>query len=167
MKAVQSIVTADYLSPSCKSRPPQRLSCMRTDAAPPVVYHITVFWIFVLAEPNATIIAASIPSLRGLVRDVRNNYANQYNSPNAVGYLRSTNSKFRVHPSQNLTAADRNGPSTDASSDKSILGQAKMGNGIERTTEITVDYDMESRHGHDDAYEMHARGAKPPPGMAM
>ena len=115
-----------------------------------------------MTEPNATLIAACIPSLRGLFRDVRNKSSGKYNSPGAAGYLRSTNSKFHVYSNNNGTR--RGGPlgtgadqtelgETDANSDKSILGYPKPSQGIERTMEVRVEYDAESRETTD-AYEM-------------
>lgn len=120
-----------------------------------VSYNLVLFWIFSLAEPNTTIIAASIPVLRVLVRDYRNQQ--YYGSsgpqiPSGHGYLRSgNNSKFPTHPAGNTTShmATATGPSegdaqhTDASSDRSILYHSNStAKGISRKTEVTVEVDV-------------------------
>lgn len=116
-----------------------------------------------MAEPCATIIAASIPSLRGLFRDVRGKTTGKYNSPENAGYLRSTNSKFHVYSNNQSnprrTANDTTElGETDANSDKSILGHPKARDGIERTMEVRVEYDAESRDTVQEAYEMQSPG---------
>lgn len=167
MKGIQSIITIDYEKPSCKSNhsptwPSRVHSSDPNQSFLSVAYDIVLFWIFLMAEPNATIIAASIPSLRGLVRDVRNKSTNQYNSPGAAGYLRSTTSKFQMHTMPGGARRGGSDPTdhgaNDGDSDKSILGHPKGHEGIERTTEVRVEYDLESRQSGQDGYEMQSRG---------
>ena len=116
------------------------------------MYNLILFWIFSLAEPNSTIIAASIPVLRVLLRDARTTYQRSGGSaPAANGYLKSNNSNFPGHANTSQmghkTTATRS-PSegdpnhTDASSERSILGHDLRF--ISRKTEVTVEVDAAS-----------------------
>ncbi|KFA80836.1 hypothetical protein S40288_08523 [Stachybotrys chartarum IBT 40288] len=127
MKSIQSIYTLDFMDPE-------------------YMYNLTLFWIFSLAEPNTTIIAASVPVLRVLVRDVRTQLGGYSNShPGASGYaggyIKSTNNKF--HQGE-ITSTEQTVVNTgDADSDRSILGHSSKGlHGISRTTEVTIEYGL-------------------------
>ncbi|KAL9948401.1 hypothetical protein D7B24_007165 [Verticillium nonalfalfae] len=110
-------------------------------------WKLAVFWIWAEAEPNATIIAASIPVLRVLVRNVRSG-----RGPSAYPsgqYIKSdTLSKFQA-PSNAVNTVDDDGfalSKGDASSDRSILPrELEQKAGITRTREVTVEYDSSSR----------------------
>ncbi|EEY16868.1 conserved hypothetical protein [Verticillium alfalfae VaMs.102] len=142
MKAVQSVTTMNPLDKK-------------------FLHNILLFWVFSLAEPSSTIIAASVPVLRVLIRDASRstNYAGSSPGPN--GYLKSTNSKFHVH-SQAATRRTAVHPSEaaldDADSDRSILGNdhQKFPTGIAMTTEISVEFEDgggQQQKGND-SYEM-------------
>ncbi|KAM0283146.1 hypothetical protein ACHAQH_002627 [Verticillium albo-atrum] len=146
MKSVQSIMTLNPMHPD-------------------FTYNLVLFWIFSLAEPNSTIIAASIPVLRVLVRDARTNYGG-YNgsSGGPAAYIESQNSRFHVHKDgQGAVAQPSTVGNTDASSDRSILGHSpERPVGISRTTEVTVEYEsgaeLADRNCHgSDAFEMQPR----------
>ncbi|KAH9228565.1 hypothetical protein K456DRAFT_1753276 [Colletotrichum gloeosporioides 23] len=94
----------------------------------------------VLAEPNVTNIAASIPVLRVLFRNIRSQRETEYRSSGA--YIRSDNlSKFQnqgMSAGRSTTVEDHD-KRGDGDSDRSILPQC-----IVRTTEVTIDYDKRS-----------------------
>lgn len=111
------------------------------------------------AEPNATIIAASIPVLRVLFRDMhRSKYGhssggvNGSRGPGAGGYLRSDNgSKFHrtaTTVEDGVTGCEHKG---DGDSERSILGREVLpssglkGGDIVKTTEVVIGY--ERGHG--------------------
>lgn len=102
-----------------------------------VFWKLCIFHVWVEAEPNVTIIAASIPVLRVLFRNIRSQQETGY--PSSGAYIRSDNlSKFQnqgmsVGRSGNVEDHDNRG---DGDSDRSMLPQ-----GIVRTTEVMIDYD--------------------------
>ncbi|KAM0329274.1 hypothetical protein ACHAQA_004579 [Verticillium albo-atrum] len=110
-------------------------------------WKLAVFWIWAEAEPNATIIAASIPVLRVLIRNVRSG-----RGPSAYPsgqYIKSdTLSKFQA-PSNTVNTVNDDAfefGKGDASSDRSILPRGpETTGGITRTREVTVEYDSHSR----------------------
>ncbi|KAI3528921.1 hypothetical protein CABS01_09046 [Colletotrichum abscissum] len=122
MKAVQSIAIMDFLGPD-------------------YFWKVCIFWVWAMAEPNATIIAASIPVLRVLFRNTLSSRPSEYPSG---AYIRSDNlSKFQnrgmsaICSSRNMDRDKR-----DNDSDQEILG------GIMKTTEVSVDsinYDGQGR----------------------
>lgn len=103
---------------------------------------LSLLFIWGQAEPNVTVIAASIPVLRVLFRDLhRTRYGG---SSRAAGtYLKSDNhSKF---PRSIATMEEGKG---DDSSDKSILSPHSK-TAIVRTREIAIQYDARSMHGEE------------------
>ncbi|KAI9149073.1 hypothetical protein HJFPF1_11119 [Paramyrothecium foliicola] len=169
MKSVQSIKTLNHMDPECRF--PLRIRrCKRQDThiIDTVMYNMVLFWIFSLAEPNSTIIAASIPVLRVLFRDARAYYGGYSgSSPGAAGYLKSDNNTFHMHTKTRDTNKSRPDASEpDNSSDRSILAYAQK-RGISRTTEVSVQYEgrgeaSESSRGnagaaHGDSFEMQTR----------
>ncbi|KAM0274449.1 hypothetical protein ACHAQH_007823 [Verticillium albo-atrum] len=148
MKAVQSVTTMNPMDKKFLS-------------------NILLFWVFSLAEPSSTIIAASVPVLRVLIRDAARstNYAGSSPGPN--GYLKSTNSKFHVQSqAQNRRTAMHPAEAGlgDADSDRSILGHdsQKFPTGIAMTTEISVEFEDSSdrRQKESESYEMQPRLAR-------
>ncbi|KAK7453106.1 hypothetical protein Landi51_04101 [Colletotrichum acutatum] len=104
-------------------------------------WKVCIFWVWAMAEPNATIIAASIPVLRVLFRNALSSRPSEYPSG---AYIRSDNlSKFQnrgISATCSLSNTDRD--KRDNDSDQEILG------GIMRTTEVSVnsiDYDVQGR----------------------
>ncbi|KAH7303322.1 hypothetical protein B0I35DRAFT_498578 [Stachybotrys elegans] len=116
--------------------------------------------IWASTEIATTIIAASIPILRTLLRDLSTGRSYR----NSGGYIRSTvgedqsrKSRFNMHGGHAVTVVGGSkGPSSsaspDAASDKSIL-QGSFGK-IMKTEEIAVDYG----HSGGDGYEMQSIG---------
>jgi hypothetical protein len=116
---------------------------------------MAIFWIWCQAEPNATIMAASIPAFRVLVKNLRS--SRKEASYRANQYIKSDNmSKFH----NNITANDSGLEygAMDASSDHSDHGilpvepGASGKTGITRTREVKVEYDdsQDTRAGRDD-----------------
>lgn len=99
------------------------------------------------AEPNTTVIAASIPVLRVLFRDISRTYYGS--SSGANGYLRSNpQSQF---PPNNDAATVSGTKLGDESSERSILASpSEPKNAIMRTTQIAVEYDARRSHGPED-----------------
>ncbi|KAK8139462.1 hypothetical protein PG984_002842 [Apiospora sp. TS-2023a] len=95
MKAVQSVTTLDARVPDCESciymKPKQVVELLTLWRFVVVKYNLVIFWIFTLAEPNATIIAACIPVLRVLFRDATKRYYGGSKSPSTGGYIRQSN----------------------------------------------------------------------------
>ncbi|KAH7362754.1 hypothetical protein B0T11DRAFT_328790 [Plectosphaerella cucumerina] len=131
-------------------------------AGPDIPYRLSMVFIWGQAEPNATIIAASIPVLRVLFRDIhRSKYGNSSEgvgkrgptSGSGGGFLRSNNeSKFHRNGTtagHRLSGSEQN--EDDGDSERSILGQEtsrglKDGdNDIVKTTEVVIDYDRGHR----------------------
>ncbi|OIW27870.1 hypothetical protein CONLIGDRAFT_646091 [Coniochaeta ligniaria NRRL 30616] len=103
-----------------------------------IPYRLSLLFIWGQAEPNATVIAASIPVLRVLFRDISRTMYGNSGGRTANGYLRSdTHSKFN-HNNTNVTTGETK---LDDSSDKSILSPGKTKNSIVRTTSVAVNYD--------------------------
>lgn len=105
-----------------------------------VFWKLCIFHVWVEVEPNVTIIAASIPVLRVLFRNIRSQRETEY--PSSGAYIRSDNlSKFQnqgMSSGRSRTVEDHD-KRDDGDSDQRILPQ-----GIVRTTEVTVDYDKRS-----------------------
>ncbi|KAL0932299.1 uncharacterized protein CTRU02_213252 [Colletotrichum truncatum] len=118
--------------------------------SPDYLYNQTVYWIWSMAEPNVTIISASIPVLRGFVRNVRKKTGS---SPGAGAYLKTGDHSSRFY-NRSVVTATRNEPKDqDAASDSSILGpNQREGDGlssgrIELTTEVSVEYESRPKTG--------------------
>lgn len=135
----------------------------------PVMKSVMYFWIFSFAEPATTIMAASVPIIRVLFRDVaRAGYSKKSSSKAADAYLRSGNAQVQIESQARRTARDPNEiymeANDDAGSDRSILAAQKQFNsGITRTTEVSVAYgeggqDAASLEaGSGESYEMTSR----------
>lgn len=94
-----------------------------------VQYNLISFWIFSLAEPNATLIAACVPVLRVMFRDAKTTYYRS-KSPSTGGYVKQNN-----HSSGAFACRERRGNyrCKDAQSE-----QSNVGGGITRTREVVV-----------------------------
>lgn len=109
------------------------------------------------AESCVTIIAASVPILRVLIRDVKTSYRNYYVSEQNDNDTASKRSRIRGQNSVVVTAGHRShNPSAnklDDGSDKSILdGRASPGK-IVRRNEIVVEY-QDRKDGESVEYEL-------------
>lgn len=110
-------------------------------------YNIALVLIWGLAESAITIVAASIPFLRMLVREVSSGYAsrgkytgNSYQLQHqSHGPSSGTRSKVKADPGIYETEIGRN---DDTGSDKSILGDkdAQTAGQIVQTQEVRVEY---------------------------
>ncbi|KXH56076.1 hypothetical protein CSAL01_07442 [Colletotrichum salicis] len=125
MKAVQSIAIVDFLGPDFVQD----------------FWKVCIFWVWAMAQPNATIIVAFIPVLRVLFRNALSSRPSDHPSG---AYIQSDNlSKFR-NRGMSATSSSRNmdRDPRDNDSDQEILG------GIMRRTEASVDsidYDVQGR----------------------
>lgn len=109
------------------------------------------------AESCVTIIAASVPILRVLIRDVKTSYRNYYVSEHNDNTTASKHAKSRGQNSVVVTGGCRSmNPSTnqlDDGSEKSILeGSASPGK-IIRRNEVVVEY-QDRKEGDDIEYEL-------------
>lgn len=122
-------------------------------------YNQAVYWIWSQAEPNVTIVSASIPVLRGFVRKVRGRPSKSSSSAYAANRSVQTggiNTSSRAYKTRTITASVARGGdrgtdlNADDASDSSILGlglnaaepgDGNSGGGIKCTTEITVGYE--------------------------
>jgi hypothetical protein len=149
-------IPCEYIVDLASSPPYPLTSCFTQD-------RLSMVFICGQAEPNATIIAASIPVLRGLFRDIhRSTYGNSSEgvgkpgptsgSGGGGGFLRSNNeSKFHrtgTTVGHRLSGSEHK---DDGDSERSILGQEtsrglKDGdNDIVKTTELVIDNDRGQR----------------------
>ncbi|KAF6824058.1 hypothetical protein CPLU01_11054 [Colletotrichum plurivorum] len=112
--------------------------------SPDYLYNQAVYWIWSMAEPNVTIISASIPVLRGFVRNVRKRTES---SPGAGAYIKTGENSSRFYNRSVATAVRTAPKDQDVGSDSSILGNGSQdadkvsGRGIALTTEISVEYE--------------------------
>lgn len=106
------------------------------------------YWIWAMAEPYATIIAASVPVLRGFIRSARTGASNSGHGQGiSDGYMKQQGSQ--THNQSVVKSRRRNIGNTDNDSDISILGRVReenaIGNsppaGIMWTQEISVQYE--------------------------
>lgn len=109
------------------------------------------------AESCVTIIAASIPILRVLIRDVRTTYRNYYVSEQNDNLTATRRSRTRGQNSVVVTAGRRNNSDStnklDDGSEKSILeGRASPGK-IVRRNEISIEY-QDRKDGESVEYEL-------------
>ncbi|OLN83296.1 hypothetical protein CCHL11_03165 [Colletotrichum chlorophyti] len=131
MKAVQGYMLLDVRSPN-------------------YFYNQSVYWIWSMAEPNVTIISASIPVLRGFVRNVRKRTES---SPSGGAYVQTGDVSGRFYNRSTVTAVKKDGKDQDAASDSSILvkglrdGANSGGGGITSTTEVSVEYERQPEPG--------------------
>jgi hypothetical protein len=102
------------------------------------------------AEPSTTVIAASIPVLRVLFRDISRTYYGS--STGANGYLRS-DPQSQFPPANNNAITVSETKLGDESSERSILPPpSKAKSAIMRTTQVAVKYDARrSRSQEDDS----------------
>lgn len=110
------------------------------------------------AEPSTTVIAASIPVLRVLFRDISRTYYGS--STGANGYLRSDpQSQFPPNNNNATTASETK--LGDESSERSILPPpSKAKSAIMRTAQVAVRYDARRSRSHEDdggVFEMEDR----------
>ncbi|KAH8660130.1 hypothetical protein BX600DRAFT_467283 [Xylariales sp. PMI_506] len=116
---------------------------------PNYFYNQCCYWIWTMAEPNVTIISASIPVLRSFVRTARKRGTGS--SPGAGAYIKTGDGSSRFHTITTHNDAKRaNGNPPDNDSDTSILGQGRSGTGnggITWTTEVSVDFDVAPQKG--------------------
>lgn len=110
------------------------------------------------AESCVTIIAASIPILRVLVRDAKTSYRSYYVSePNDNNNTALTGSRVRGQNSVVVTGGRRDsnhaGNKLDDGSEKSILGGSTSPGKIIRKNEVVVEY-QDRRDGESMEYEM-------------
>ncbi|KAK1658345.1 hypothetical protein BDP55DRAFT_565433 [Colletotrichum godetiae] len=111
--------------------------------SPDYLYNQAVYWVWSMAEPNVTIISASIPVLRGFVRQVRKRTES---SSGAGAYIKTGDASGRFYNQSTVTATRGEPRDRDASSDSSILvseqqgSSAGGGGGITWTTEKSVEY---------------------------
>ncbi|KAG7071387.1 Integral membrane protein [Colletotrichum scovillei] len=119
--------------------------------SPDYLYNQAVYWIWSMAEPNVTIISASIPVLRGFVRQVRKRTES---SPGAGAYIKTGDTSGRFYNRSTVTATRAEPRDQDASSDSSILVSGQQGSnasergGITWTTEVSVEYAPRPQTGH-------------------
>ncbi|RMJ13135.1 hypothetical protein BHE90_004923 [Fusarium euwallaceae] len=125
MKAVQGYMLIDVRSPDY----------LNTQA---------VYWIWSMAEPNVTIVSASIPVLRGFIRNVR---TRTDSTPRAGTYLKTGDNSTGRFYNRTITAGRAHPEDQDGASDSSILGRSPQdgdgssGGGITWTTEVSVEYE--------------------------
>lgn len=124
--------------------------CANTMPCSTDLYNQAVYWIWSMAEPNVTIISASIPVLRGFVRNVRKRTES---SPGAGAYLKTGDNSGRFYNRSVVTTVRADPKDQDAASDSSILdrsnnnGDINNGGGITWTTEISVEYEPRPSDG--------------------
>ncbi|TEA19607.1 hypothetical protein C8034_v009300 [Colletotrichum sidae] len=113
--------------------------------SPDNMYNQAVYWAWSMAEPNVTVISASIPVLRGFVRNVRKRTES---SPGAGAYVKTGDHGSKFCNRSTVTAAKSRSEDEDGGSECSILDQAQTqhadglsGRGIALTTEIRVEHE--------------------------
>ncbi|KAM5347258.1 hypothetical protein ACJ41O_010263 [Fusarium nematophilum] len=132
MKAVQGYMLIDVRSPD-------------------YLYTQAVYWIWSMAEPNVTIVSASIPVLRGFIRNVR---TRTDSTPRAGAYLKTGDNSTGRFYNRTVTAVRAEPKCQDGASDSSILGRnpqdgdSGSGEGITWTTEVSVEYESRPRTGN-------------------
>ncbi|KZL81186.1 integral membrane protein, partial [Colletotrichum incanum] len=91
--------------------------------SPDYLYNQAVYWIWSMAEPNITIISASIPVLRGFVRNVRKGTES---SPGAGAYMKTGG----FYDRSIATVARAKPQDEDTASDSSILARTMQNSDI-------------------------------------
>lgn len=120
-----------------------------------------------MAEAAVTIIAASIPVLRALIKEISSS-VDRYNrsTGNKSGMKSHTKNTPRgLHASNVITTVvgsrrDPHDPHGDAGSDKSILDAARAPGKIVQTQEIRLSYHDRSDNDSEQGYEMEYMGRK-------
>ncbi|VUC24888.1 unnamed protein product [Clonostachys rosea] len=113
-------------------------------------WHLMLYWIFSLAEPSSTIIAASIPIMRVLVGEIA--LGTRYGStPTVLGYVRSDGNRFLTQPRPESRRNSESRHQTfldDSASESSILNgrQGHRGGGITLKTEVSIEFDRKPDH---------------------
>ncbi|KAF5025654.1 hypothetical protein F66182_2260 [Fusarium sp. NRRL 66182] len=109
--------------------------------SPDYPYIQATYWVWSMAEPNVTIISASIPVLRGFVRQARTRTGS---TPGA--YMKTGNSTGKFGSRSHTTAVRADPAEIDTDSDKSILG-GQTGNpgAIMWTHEVSVEYEARAK----------------------
>ncbi|KAM0561946.1 hypothetical protein ACHAPJ_002387 [Fusarium lateritium] len=144
MKAVQGTKMMDVFNPEY-----QYIQC--------------VYWVWAMAEPNVTIISASIPVLRGFMRSPRTRSGSK--GQKAGTYLKTgDNSASRFYNRSVVTTTRPDPKDNDNASDSSILGGSssdrvpRSDEGITWTHEVTVEYESQlpahMKSPRTEAYEM-------------
>ncbi|KAM0328130.1 hypothetical protein ACHAQA_005535 [Verticillium albo-atrum] len=108
---------------------------------PDYLYNQAVYWVWSMAEPNVTIISASIPVLRGFVRNAR---IRTQSNPTGGGYIKTGESNSKFYNAGTVTAVRSEIKDHDADSDRSILGRGPQdaeNGGITWTHEVSVEYE--------------------------
>ncbi|TID01702.1 hypothetical protein CH35J_004721 [Colletotrichum higginsianum] len=127
--------------------------------SPDYLYNQAIYWIWSMAEPNVTIISASIPVLRGFVRSVRKR---SESSPGAGAYVKTGDTSGRFYNRSTITAARAEPSDQDAASDSSILARSPdpsaSGGGITWTTEVTVKHEPRPETGQDGGVLLGSKG---------
>ncbi|EEU36763.1 uncharacterized protein NECHADRAFT_88948 [Fusarium vanettenii 77-13-4] len=80
-----------------------------------------VYWIWSIAEPKVTIVSASIPVLRGFIRNVR---TRTDSTPRASTYLKTGDNSTGRFYNRTVTAGRAHPEDQDGASDSSILGRS-------------------------------------------
>ncbi|KAF5021263.1 hypothetical protein F66182_6661 [Fusarium sp. NRRL 66182] len=152
MKAVQGTKLTDVMNPDCKSRIlfPKAVK-VHVSNTPSLVadrYIQCVYWVWAMSEPNVTIISASIPVLRGFMRNPRTRSGSK--GQKAGTYLKTgDNSTNRFYNRSVVTSARPDLKDHDNASDSSILGESssermpRSEEGITWTHEVTVEYETQ------------------------
>lgn len=184
MKAVQSHKLLNFTNPDCKTayrfltkyhllilleHQPHNShypTCRIAKTISTDFHVLEAFWLWVLAEPNATMVAASIPVLRTLVRDIHSHYASSDAYRGAIGrypdskqhkgYLRS-NGQSGFHGRYIGSSLSRSGSHHMGSG-----SDGEITEGIRRTTEVAVYYDSGNRQpgkgaGEEERFELKDR----------
>ncbi|KZL71530.1 integral membrane protein [Colletotrichum tofieldiae] len=117
--------------------------------SPDYLYNQAVYWIWSMAEPNVAIISASIPVLRGFVRDVRKGTES---SPGGDVYRKTGGTSGSFYDRNIVTV------SKTESQDHSILAHTlqdgDIGNkeAVTRTTETSIDFKPRPESGHREGF---------------
>ncbi|KAI1646018.1 uncharacterized protein F4817DRAFT_341626 [Daldinia loculata] len=136
----------------------------------------TTLVIWYVAESSATIVAASIPVLRALIKEMSSSMERyNHSTGNKSGLKSHTKGTPRgLHASNVVTTVissrrDPHDPHGDASSDKSILDGAhapgkssEARGGIVQTQEVRLSYHDRSDNDSEQGYEMESMGRKSP-----
>lgn len=92
-----------------------------------------------MAEPNVTIISASIPVLRGFVRNVRRGTSS--GSHPAGAYIRTGDNSHKIYGARSTNRTRSDTRNVDGESDRSILEHADANHGgITRKVEVNIEY---------------------------
>lgn len=156
MKSIQSFKTLDPLKPDCKTHGRTVLEYQLTFL---VTWNLMLFWIFSIYEPSSTIIAASIPNLRVLVRDAARSVGYGSN-PHEAGYIRSEDNRYLNQSTHSRRSSRGNQHETfleDTASERSILNTRTrhQNGGITLKTEVSVEFDRKPSPGKGgEAYEL-------------